>query len=530
MKQCFSYVRFSTKVQEEGSTDYRQDETFERVVAEYGWTPRDDLKIRLAGVSAYKGKNLPYLENVKQLVKDGTIPQGTVMVIETFDRYSRRKLSEVFPLLWEMLASGLEIWVEEMHLTKDTLDDEEKLSKVMREIKNAYKYSDKLSFRVNSALKKRTEMILNGERFNKDGSRILLNHLPSWIDKQSWTVKPNGNIIRTIFEMYLNGSGPAAISRKFNDDKTPTVSGVGKWGQGYIYRLLSNRQLIGELEVTNGDNTVSIPNFFPLVITSEMFDRVQTKLSDNAGKRPAAEGQSRIHNLFNGLAFCSVCNEAIRVRPAKGVLYMDCQGKFKGGKGCNHKAVKFQPLEDSFVKILGYKADEFVQDESGATVNTNIQILTGQLVGIQKQIETCNTAIEDAITNNRLNVLVIIEKKLSGLKVQESEMKRKIETEGSKKVTLKGSTERFHKILERVENLTTDNEFRSVVQSWVRETIEVVKVDRGAQVFSVQLKNGNFIKMDFAGNVIECKSFVALFGKNVENLATTYQEQTFKAS
>src|SRR5262245_41576841 len=98
-KVCFSYIRFSSKAQEGGSSLDRQSPIAEKVALEKGWIYRPDLNASDLGVSAYKGDNLKTITSIIEAVKSGKIPKQTVMVIEAFDRFSRADLDTAEDLL-----------------------------------------------------------------------------------------------------------------------------------------------------------------------------------------------------------------------------------------------------------------------------------------------------------------------------------------------------------------------------------------------------------------------------------------------
>lgn len=526
-KFCFSYVRFSTLNQQDGNSEDRQDATFLKVVSQYGWTPRNDWNVVLRGVSAYKGDNLPHLRNVLAMVKDGTIPQGTVMVIETFDRYSRRKISEVFPLLWEMLTSGLEIWVEDMYLTKATLDDDRDLSDVMKEIKSAYRYSEKLSGRVTEALQGRTEKVLNGEKFrttrNGETVRVLLGAVPAWIDKEKWTLNGKAEIIASIFADYLNNLGAVGIARKLNANGVKTFSfdpnkpnkDCGKWSQSFVYRMFSDRRVIGELKVKNE----TVKGYYPSAIDEEIFLKVQAKLEANRGTRPVCTKENeavKVKNLFQGVGYCT-CGEKIKVGSGKGGFYMGCYAKVNGTHVCNQPYAKYSTYEAAALLILRLNPTQLLTDDNGNGMNAQMQILNGRKAMIEAEVTKCGKMLDKAITDDLGDLLASINARLKGAKKQLTEVESQIAIESAKTVANKGSLERLAELLTNIHNVTTDQTFRVTVQAWFKETVNKIIFDRVSKTIQIDLKNGSLIDMDLNGTILGTKSLTAMFSltKNV---------------
>jgi len=499
-KFCFSYIRFSSEKQTGNTSITRQTQIARDVAARKGWTFRDDLRDDLKtedkAVSAYKGHNLKTIQRIVEAVDSGKIPQGCVMILEAWDRLTRRDIDEAAPLIWQILGSGLEIYIAktDRHLTKASLKDIGEVIMALLEWKASFEYSDKISQRVKAAIKIRSEKILNGEK-------IALSLLPSWIDQKTLgVVKEKAGIIQSIFKMYLQGKGAGAIARELNSKQTPTLRNSGTWSQSVIYRMLSNRQVLGEY-VVNGQ---TVKGYLTQIVSDETFSLVASKLDDNKGKRPIRAGGNttgNITNLFSGVAFCS-CGSPIKVSNGKGGKYVTCYGHIKG-LGCESPMSKYSNIETSFSSILRLKPELLVRDENGNGLNVEVQILKGRLTETQKQIANITEALSVAVTK----ALVI---RQSELETQVEEITAQIRLEEAKTVATRNGGEKLQTIVGRLENLSTDNEFRATVKGWIRENVNRMTVDTVSKTFTVDLKTGNFLKMSFDGKLLECKSLVSL--------------------
>ena len=97
VKLAFSYRRFSSTQQRDGSSLERQLEMAVDVCSSMGWElvdlPPD------AGLSAFKGLNKikGALGTFLRKVKAGEIPKGSVLIIENMDRFSRNEVDLVIP-------------------------------------------------------------------------------------------------------------------------------------------------------------------------------------------------------------------------------------------------------------------------------------------------------------------------------------------------------------------------------------------------------------------------------------------------
>jgi hypothetical protein len=144
-------------------------------------------------------------------------------------------------------------------------------------------------------------------------------------------------------------------------------------------------------------------------------------------------------------------------------------------------------------------------DETGNSINAEEQILRGQLADTEKQIANITEAL--AI---RMNKPLVI--KQETLLAEAETIKAKLQLVSAKTVSVKGSTERLNDIVKGLNGLADNQELRGKVQDWIREGVNRIEVNRVDRNYSVDLKNGNFIRMGFDGSVLECKSLTALFG------------------
>src|ERR1700720_2685472 len=97
-KICFSYIRFSSRPQAQGDSERRQLEIAPRVAQSKGWTLDETLNAQDLGLSGYKGSNLKTIEGIIKAAEQGSIPQGSVCIVEALDRLTRIKLDDAYQL------------------------------------------------------------------------------------------------------------------------------------------------------------------------------------------------------------------------------------------------------------------------------------------------------------------------------------------------------------------------------------------------------------------------------------------------
>ena len=90
----------------------------------------------------------------------------------------------------------------------------------------------------------------------------MSRRVPGWIDGKTWKLNDEAETVNNIFKLYLNNVGSPAIARQFNLSGVETLNPLSNkkdkkgnrqstsWFPSNIYRLLRNRQVIGEYQPT----------------------------------------------------------------------------------------------------------------------------------------------------------------------------------------------------------------------------------------------------------------------------------------
>src|SRR5262249_35787215 len=110
VRSAFSYARFSTSEQKEGRSLARQMELTQAYCARRGLA-LDERRFADLGVSGYHGTNATHgeLADFLEMVRDGRIPKGSVLVVENVDRLSRLPPDRATALIMEIVEAGVEV-------------------------------------------------------------------------------------------------------------------------------------------------------------------------------------------------------------------------------------------------------------------------------------------------------------------------------------------------------------------------------------------------------------------------------------
>jgi DNA invertase Pin-like site-specific DNA recombinase len=433
-KVCFSYVRFSSRVQGKGDSERRQQEIAPRVAKDKGWTLRKDLNAFDLGLSAYHKQNLGEKGSIPSIlegVKSGKIPQGSVMIIEALDRLTRTDIDEAMPLLSELLRAGLEIYIDRTsrHLTRASLKDPVELTMALFELKGSYEYSNKLSKRVGDAWKQKKARAADGVK--------LTVMAPAWLDvdreNNKITLNDKAAIVQRIFNSYANGKGIRTIMAEMNREEVqPFGKGrqnrSGQWSNTHLRRILSFRGVLGEYQPCNSVDRKRvpcgepIPDYYPAVVETSTFYKVQERLA----KQTRTGGSKRnATNLFTGLIKCK-CGAAMHVvhKPSQGGKYryiaLVCASALRG-KGCTYARIQNSWVERAVLSTLWLKVLPAMAEMD--THQDELAKLQGDFKNTQVQIKKWMQVIEEAETPP-----ASVGNKLNALETKAAALKRQIET------------------------------------------------------------------------------------------------------
>jgi DNA invertase Pin-like site-specific DNA recombinase len=347
---AYSYIRFSTPDQEMGDSERRQLALAKAYCQQNGLTLAETIADR--GKSAFHG-NHRERGNLGGLLKQ--MKPGQVLLIEDCDRWSREDPIDALSRLREEVRRGIEI----VFLRTGTRVTSANFSDIGILAPNFF-----------AALLGNGESVKKGERIQavwtekkalaRAGKSVRMNRLPCWLEWDGARDKPvvietKATVVRKLYELACAGNGVLEICREMCG--TPPITRGGKnlkslWNPTTVRRLLTAKSTIGYY--VEGEPTV--PNFWPQVVSEEVFCIAQAKLNIAArDKRPGHESQS---NLFTGLIRCGRCQERHGLiahrssRPGNGRPRLVCGGASKGRSDCGFTGTPLDLVEKSFLKLV----------------------------------------------------------------------------------------------------------------------------------------------------------------------------------
>jgi DNA invertase Pin-like site-specific DNA recombinase len=307
----YSYSRFSDPRQAAGHSLERQRAYATRWAAEHGLVLDESLTLHDAGLSAYHQHHVKSgaLGAFLAAVEAGKVPPGSVLVVEGLDRLSRAEPIQAQAQLAQIVNAGITVVTasDGRAYSRETLKaNPMDLVYSLLVMIRAHEESDTKSRRVSASIVRQCEGWMAGTwrgliRNGKDPAWLRL------VDGQWQPIAERVEAVRAGLDLYRRGYSATRILEAL------TERGLSLTGRGpqalQIYRLIHQRALLGEKELTIDGRAYRLPGYYPALLTEVEWSELQT-IAGSRGRRPAAR---KVPGIITGMriARCGYCGAAL---------------------------------------------------------------------------------------------------------------------------------------------------------------------------------------------------------------------------
>jgi DNA invertase Pin-like site-specific DNA recombinase len=237
------------------------------------------------GKSGFHGEHIQEGGELRQLIdaaKSGAFEQGSVIVVEAWDRLGRLIPDEQVALLSELLRTGVDIGVCRLGDIFTAADfGSYKWAGLATFIMIAYQESLQKSDRIKAVWQKKRQAAREGTKVNC--------RIPCWLqlkDGQFQVLEDKAAAVRRLFQLAADGYGQGRIVRKMIEEGRPTIHRK-KWSNGFVARLLNDRRALGEITFTKDGKAEGKPveGYYPAIVTPEQFALARAGQEGRKGKQ-----------------------------------------------------------------------------------------------------------------------------------------------------------------------------------------------------------------------------------------------------
>ncbi|WP_426438246.1 recombinase family protein [Bradyrhizobium genosp. P] len=417
LPRAYSYIRFSTPEQAKGHSLQRQTDAARAWAAAAKVGLDDELTFRDKGVSGFTGANRETgeLGVFLERVKDGTIPPGSWLLVESLDRISRQAARRAVRVIEDIIEHGItvvDLSDGGREYSAETLEKDPFLFMMMvLKFIRANEESVTKGMRVAKAHAARRQKFGGQEKLTKPYTL----RLPGWIrwsdENASYELMDHrAALLRWMFEMADEGMGAHSIASHLNDTKEDTW-GAGKWKakywhRSYVRKLLANKAAIGifvphTVRKVDGKRTKQrtpqepIAHRFPAAVDRELFERVNARLSTTEPRGKNANAPVR--SIFAGIMKCRHCGGTVtRINKGEHVYLVCAAAHAKAGTCKKYESVPYADAVNTFRHFLTRTLDDAPRGNDAAPLNDRIAQLQVEIEGGEVRIkELLELAISD---------------------------------------------------------------------------------------------------------------------------------------
>lgn len=426
--QAYVYIRLSSQSQAWGDGERRQHDAALRFIETHGLCLAETLQD--IGVSAFRGDNASTgeLGRFLQRVENGEIPPGSVLVVESLDRLTRNCVNPALKLLLDITQLGIQIGLAAQNIILD-LASYAAFFPILADMMRSNSESEHKSFR----------SLANWQTKRKQAKQgvVVTSQVPRWLevrDGKIHVIEERAQLVRRIFDMYVNGYGRGVIVRTLIKEGVPAWNTRQPvWHESYINKLLCNRAVVGdyvaEFKTEEGGKAQEvITGYYPEIVAPAVFARVQDMAFLRKKAQRGRKGK-KYANLFQKLARCSVCGGTMGYHKAtedktrkSGVRpwahYLTCNSA-RAGHGCTNKRYFNYLYLENF--ILSGVMDELDIVAAVGIHSAALKQHTDRIAALEAQLEHADAKIQK-------HVALLADDELAGLEElgqQLAELKRK---------------------------------------------------------------------------------------------------------
>lgn len=306
------------------------------------------------GISGTKDDR-PAFRQMIQDAKDGKID---LIIAKSISRFARNTLT-LLETVRELKSYNVDVYFEEQHIHSISSDGE-----LMLTILASYAQEEARSVSENMKwrIKKDFEQGLLWGAKDQLGYRIIGRKLVKVPDEVE--------LVKKIYNLYLEGYGVQAIANKLNNEGYKTING-NKWQKSTITIILKNITYTGDLllqktyiadyitklkKLNKGEKTqYLVEEDHEPIISKEMFNEVQ-KIFLERQKRFKSSHTANKQHLFTGMLRCSICKKNYRRKKGNVRWFWTCSTFNTYGKAyCSSKSIPEEILIETTKQVLKVK-------------------------------------------------------------------------------------------------------------------------------------------------------------------------------
>lgn len=511
-RRLYSYQRWSSAVQAEGTTRERQSNSAQQYAEEHDF---ELVEIQDEGISAFRGVNAQRgaLAAFIRAVEEGFIPADSVLYVESLDRISRDKILKALGLFNDLLELGITIITGS---DRKTYTEESVNENSMDLLQSVLLFSRAHEESKTKQLRTNGNALVLIKRFQEEGLPVTIKSVgshPWWIDATTDKYEPVRQhpiywpIAQFAMNHFLEGKSAFRVNHLLNEEYPNGYKGKA-WSIANVRKLRTNPAVYGLREITVGGIDYKLPGYFPALITEGQFYRLEeirntTKylgkvsngrtVKDKDGNTKVIAEKNNINLLAGMRVFrCGHCGSTMMAMVDDGKIRYLCEKGRGYNQGCKTWSMPGLLVEHTLmiVTALSYIQLQMKGQTENEDYSQQITSTETLIADISTRISRGTTLILNGLGHNE-EVL----KQLQDLDEQKKRLVLELEVLQRKQLLAKDDTfetlmmrffeySRFHVLQDPVHDHR--NQLRNIIRNSISD-VRAWKIDRKLYI-SFQMK------------------------------------------
>ena len=294
---AYSYIRFSSREQEQGDSIRRQRQLRDDWLEEHPAVALDTtLGGEDRGVSAFRGRHRTdrhHLGRFLDAVRRGRVAPGSILLLESLDRLSREEEEEALAVLLSIINAGVIVVQLEPRTVFRKGDGMMGIMRALVYLSRAREESATKSARMVRAWGQK-------QRAAQERKALVTGRCPAWLEVVGgrFAFKAGAKAtIALIFRRCVEGRGGRMIAHDLHTDGVAHFAPRGVWSNVYVGTVLRNPAVFGRYQAMHRKNGKRVPNgapvddYFPAAVSLADFQAARAAMGQRrhrGGRRGAA--------------------------------------------------------------------------------------------------------------------------------------------------------------------------------------------------------------------------------------------------
>ncbi|WP_422059784.1 recombinase family protein [Sphingopyxis sp.] len=403
LPKVYSYTRFSTPEQAQGDSYRRQSDAAGKWADAKGLAMDNRLSLHDLGVSAYRGANADTdsgLGGFLHACREGLIPHGSYLLVESLDRISRMTPRRASRLVDDIVDAGVTIVTlnDGQEYNAARLDGDPMALIVSLMVSwRAHEESKTKGRRVAAAWQEKRRQVASGQC-----SHYTLRG-PAWLRRspEGWELEPDrAEVVRRIYRDAIGGIGDHSIAQALNAEGVPAMGRGMMWHRSTVCKILGNVSVIGTLvpgylDYSSGKKRRAyeepVADFYPAAVSLADWTAVRAIKDGSIARARGKSAAGPVQNMIAGLARCPDCGAAMtRVykgdRKKAGSPKLVCTKAKLGAAAHGYVSVSLEAVHDAIASGWAKFIDDIPAGDRAPELDREAQSLRGEIAGTEDHL------------------------------------------------------------------------------------------------------------------------------------------------